>query len=83
MRDNDNPVVSVHLLNLRGEDATPHSLARTPLLEYQPQVYSSMYSHWVQVVGDVLAVLFCPEAFKRPTNAARAIDELIIWTGQE
>ncbi|KAG9022712.1 hypothetical protein FRB95_014288 [Tulasnella sp. JGI-2019a] len=78
-RDNDNPAVSVHLLNLRDEDATPHSLARTPLLEYQSQVYGSTYSHWIQVVGDLLAVLFCPEAFKRPTNAAMAVDELVIW----
>ncbi|KAG8995820.1 hypothetical protein FRB94_008760 [Tulasnella sp. JGI-2019a] len=78
-RDNNNPTVSVHLLNLRDEYATPHSLARTPLLEFQPRVYSSTYRHGVQVVGDVLAVLFCPETFKRPANATGVVDELVIW----
>ncbi|KAG9015097.1 hypothetical protein FRB94_004216 [Tulasnella sp. JGI-2019a] len=79
--ENDNPAMSVHLLNLRDEDATPHALARTPILEYQPRIYHPTFSYWVQVVGDLLAVLFCPGRmmFEQPEDMAQAVDELVIW----
>ncbi|KAG8877386.1 hypothetical protein FRB97_003459 [Tulasnella sp. 331] len=77
----DNPPLSVHLLNLRDENATPHSLAQHPILSYQPRIYKSMYSYWVQVVGDMLAVLFRPgpDILGQIAVPLPAADELILW----
>ena len=70
----DNPPLRVHLLTLREEEAKPHPLTVVPTLQYQPQAWSVHYMFWVQVVGDVLAVLFMPQLLE-PLCA----NELVVW----
>ncbi|KIO34819.1 hypothetical protein M407DRAFT_240600 [Tulasnella calospora MUT 4182] len=75
-----NPPLAVHLLALRDPDANPHPLAEHPILYYQPPIWNRKYHYWVQVVGDVLAVMFIPEVRQQDEAIAdQLLDELVIW----
>ncbi|KAG9047753.1 hypothetical protein FS837_001594 [Tulasnella sp. UAMH 9824] len=75
-----NPPLCVHLLALRDPDAKPHPLAANPVLYYQPRIWHRKYHYWVQVVGDVLAVMFMPEIREQDQGVAdQLLDEVVIW----
>lgn len=70
----------MHLLTLRDPDAKPHPLAENPILYYQPPIWHRKYHYWVQVVGDLLAVMFMPEIREQDQEvASQLLDEVVIW----
>lgn len=75
-----NPSLSVHLLALRDPDAKPHPLAQHPVLYYKPRIWHRKYHYWIQVIGDVLAVMFMPEIQQQDQLIADQLsDETVIW----
>ncbi|KAG8903287.1 hypothetical protein FRC01_009248, partial [Tulasnella sp. 417] len=75
-----NPPLSVHLLALRDPDSKPHPLAEQPILYYQPRIWHRKYHYWVQVVGDLLAVMFMPEVRQQDEAISdQLLDEVVIW----
>ncbi|KAG8985490.1 DNA binding protein, partial [Tulasnella sp. 427] len=82
-----NPPLEVHLVCLRDPDARPHPLAQHPVLFYQPHVWNRRYYYWIQVVGDLLGVMFRPEVRNQDDAMAHELlDELIVWkwkTGEQ
>ncbi|KAG8954499.1 hypothetical protein FRC04_011827 [Tulasnella sp. 424] len=75
-----NPSLSVHLLALRDPDAKPHPLAQHPVLYYKPRIWHRKYHFWIQVIGDVLAVMFMPEILQQDQSIAdQLLDETVIW----
>ncbi|KAG8908516.1 blue light receptor [Tulasnella sp. 403] len=76
-----NPPCSVHLLSLRDESGRDHPNADVPILRYQPTKWHRSYSYWVQVVGDLLAILFRIESETLDIFGFQPDDpdEMVIW----